>query len=347
MTLRRMLGISSAVLLPLVFTGCAGLKSTKTDASNLEGVAYYMPMRAFILKVTTVGGAVTTLTWEVSPSLPDLRQAYSLNFDPHWIGKTTIDVAVGPSGLLGSANTSTTSSIAEIAKMQSAAAAAKAKMLASQEECPTDDTFVFYILAPTKDGVVCKKGDGNAVQYRIDALQLLGAEDSKTAKSARPLHVPAEGSVQGVFYRMERPYTASAWSTTGANKAISQLATSLLSVPNESPTMYLPFGRTLFAANDAKVTFTEGVLSKYAQADEGELVAFLQFPATILGAYFSAVGNIFGAFSTRDVKDAQLRLQQLKLDIFADQLAKCKAALDKGDSAALTALACDKLSVPP
>ena len=345
MTLRFMLRILSGALLPLVFTGCAGLKSSKADPSNLEGVAYYMPMRAFVLTVTTVGGAVTALKWELSPSLPDLRQAYSLNFNPHWIGKTTIDVAVGPSGLLGSANTSTTSSIAELAKMQSAAATAKAKMLVAAEECPPDGTFVFYILAPTKDGAVCKKGDGNAVQYRIEALPLLGAVDTKTTKTHPPVHVPAEGAVQGVFYRMERPYTASAWATTGANRAISQLATSLLSTPNESPTMYLPFGRTLFAANDAKVTFSEGVLQKYTQADEGELVASLQFPAKILGAYFSAVGNIFSAFSTRDVKDAELKLQELKLDLFADQLAKCKAALDKGDSAALTALACDKLSV--
>ena len=111
--------------------------------------------------------------------------------------------------------------------------------------------------------------------------------------------------------------------------------------------MFLPFGQTLFAANDGKVTFDEGVLSTYKQDDQGELVALLQFPATILGAYFTAVGNIFSAFSSRDTNEANLKLKELKLSVLRDQIAKCMVALEANDKPALTALSCATLTAIP
>ncbi|WP_326538789.1 hypothetical protein [Pseudorhodoferax sp.] len=334
-TLRALLAV-----IPALLAGCAGLKSEQVDDNKVSGVAYYMPMRAFVLTVTKEKGVVKSLAWAASDPVPDLRKAYSLAFNPHWIGKTKIDVVVGQSGLLGAANTATTSSITELSTVLNKSVAADARTIEPSNKCPDEGAFVFYLMKVSALGNVC----GGEVEYAIKALAMGAPENPEDNNVGSPRHIDAKSSVQGVFYRVNRPYTASAWAI-GPNKSMSVLSTNLLSVPNESPTMYLPFGKTLFAANDAKVTFSDGVLSKYVQEDEGELVALLQFPAKILGAYFTAIGNLFTAFSDKETNEAQLKLDEFKLALLADKLAKCKEALDKKDEAALTALSCSTLSV--
>lgn len=327
-----------AVVTFIAMTGCAGLKSASTDQDYVSGLAYYMPKRAFVLTVTMEVGAVKDLKWDVSAALPDLTKTYSLSYHPHWIGKTTIDVAVGPSGLLGVANTATTDSATELKKIVQAAAATKAKSVTKADPCPANGVFVFYFPEMSQDKVC-----NGLVEYRIEAMSL-DKNDNKPVAGHKdsPRNIDRGESRQGVFYRQNRPYIATAWSASG-----SALATSLLSAPNDSPTMFLPFGRTLFAANDGKVTLDDGVLSTYKQADDGELVALLQFPATILGAYFSAVGNIFSAFSNRETNEANLKVKELKLGILRDQLAKCTVALEANDKDALETLDCANLAAMP
>lgn len=322
-----------ACLSTLVLAGCAGLKSEVVDRTDkISGVAYYMPLKAFVLTVTKAGDKVTKLDWKESPAIPDLRKTYSLSYHPHWIGKTTIDVSVAANGLLGVTNTTTTDSAAALAKIQPKAFSVAAKTLQESDSCPTDGEFAFFLFEAGR-GTVC-----GVVSYNIEAISV-GNKPVDTPRDAGDASaaITQRQSGQGVFYRQNRPYTASASSEA-------MLATSLLAMPNESPTMYLPFGRTLFAANDGKVTFEDGMLTSYKQSDEGELVALLQFPATIASAYFTAIGNIFTAFSNKDSKDAELKVKELKLDILQAQLAKCKAALDKGDTAALQTLGCASLS---
>lgn len=321
-----------------MMTACAGLKSQQADQDRVSGVAYYMPKRAFMLTVTTVVGEIKELKWEVSPAMPDLTKTYSLRYHPHWIGKTTIDVAVGPNGLLGVANTATTDSATELKKIVAAASTAKTRTLKADEACPRNASFTFYFFEPA-EGTRCS----GLVEFRIEPVPLDSAGKAPASGHKNsPRQIESNESRQGIFYRQDRPYILTAWSPRDA-----ALTTSLLSAPNQSPTMFLPYGRTLFAANDGKVTFNEGVLSTYKQDDDGELVALLKFPAAILGAYFIAIGNVFSAFSAKDADDYNLKIKEVKLGILREKLAKCVAALETNDKPALEALDCANLSAFP
>ena len=140
---------SAALMLIFSLAGCAGLTSQKVaDPNQLEGVAYFMPMKYFTLTVTKAGGQVTTVEWSESAAFPDLSRAYSLNYTPHLIGKTSVAVEVAPNGLLGSANTSTTDSNAELAKITPKILGMKAQFRSAGEGCAEDGSFVFMFPSP-------------------------------------------------------------------------------------------------------------------------------------------------------------------------------------------------------
>ena len=151
-----------------------------------------------------------------------------------------------------------------------------------------------------------------------------------------PTHLKAHGKVPGIFYRLNRPYIATA-------SAPGVFQTKLLFTPNESPNYFLPYGRTLFAANDGKIELTEGVLKKYTQENDGELVALLNAPASVLSAYFTAVGNVFTAFQAKDLNQITRLENDLKMDALQRKLDKCKAAAKANDDATWASQQCDAI----
>jgi hypothetical protein len=329
-------------LAAVLVSGCAGLTSQRdVDQNQLEGLAYYMPMKHFALTVTKGGGKVTALTWSESDAFPDLSRTYALRYNAHLIGKTTILAEVGPSGLLGKANTATTDSAAALATVTPSAQTTRAKSLKPTDACAGDGSFVFLFPDPKK-GKVC----GDEVEYSIERIDVRQESDGNvqykpfTAGAlASPVHLPRDAAAPGLFYRLNRPYVA-----TAAASASGQYQTKLLFVPNESPNFFLPFGRTLFAANDGKVELTDGVLKKYEQENDGEFVALLKFPASVLSAYFTAVGNVFSAFALNDKNEAARRVNDLKVDLLRLKIEKCREALAKRDDATMQSLQCDALA---
>jgi hypothetical protein len=327
----RVLETVAALIASAALGGCAGLTSERgADPNKLEGAAYFMPMKYFTLTVTKAGGKVTALDWTESAAFPDLRRAYSLRYTPHLIGKTTVTVEVGPSGLLGTANTTTTDSTVELAKLVKQQTGVKALLQKPADACAADGTFVFMFMKPEDAAKpVCRN-----VVISIERALPDGAP--KAGELSSPLHINDGASVPGIFYRLNRPYIATA-------SADGQHMTKLLFVPNESPNLVLPYGRTLFAANDGKIELTEGVLKKYEQANDGELVALLKFPASVLSAYFTAVGNVFSAFSAGDKNEVDRLANELKMDALRRKLDKCKDAAQKPDDDAWKTLQCDAI----
>lgn len=329
-TLHRVLRPAAALVAAGAVAGCAGLTSQRgADPDRLEGAAYFMPMKYFSLTVTKAGGKVTGLDWSESATFPDLRRAYSLRYTPHLIGKTTITVEVGPNGLLGAANTNTTDSTVELAKLvKQSPPGSKALLLATEDKCADDGSFVFMFATPeAASKPVCGNVTVSIQRAQPGNPTTVGHVDS-------PLHLGNGAVVPGVFYRLNRPYIATA-------SADGQHMTKLLFVPNESPNLFLPYGRTLFAANDGKIELTDGILKKYEQANDGELVALLKFPASVLSAYFTAVGNVFSAFAGRDKNEVDRLTNELKMDALKRKLDKCKDAAQKKDDDAWKALQCD------
>lgn len=315
--------------------GCAGLESGRANSGEaIKGVAYYMPMRYFLLTVEREGGATKKAEWSVTDVFPDVSQPYYLKYNPHLIGKTETSIEVNKFGLLGSATTKVSDSAAALSTVVKAPGFSTKGIIKEKEEqqCGDAGTTVFVVDGPRK-GRVCAD-----VDYDLSPLP-----SSKILTEKTSFFVPnagADGGVtSGVFYKQERPYIAEAATKNGVSSKIVLAA-------NNSPVMLLPYARTLFSANDGQVTFDNGMPTKYTQSTDGEFVALLKIPAAILSAYFAAIGNVFNAFSSREADEQSLALQRYKIAVAEHKLEKCKQALEADDKDAMTALGCDDLASP-
>lgn len=331
LTLRSLPKSLGGLAVAALLAGCAGLTSQRdADPNQLEGVAYFMPMKYFTLTVTKEGGKVMGLEWSESTAFPDLSRAYALSYTPHLIGRTSVAVEVGDNGLLSSASTNTTDSNIELAKVVASQKTNRAQLLSAKDNCTESGTFVFMFPS------VKETPESVCVDVNLSIRLAATGGDSQATDHASPVHIKAGDKVPGIFYRLNRPYIATA-SAPGVFK------TKLLFTPNESPNYFLPFGRTLFAANDGKMELTEGVLKRYTQANDGELVALLNFPASVLSAYFNAVGNVFMAFQTQDMNQITRLENELKMDALRRKLDKCKSAAKAKDEATWASLQCDAI----
>lgn len=311
-------------------SGCAGLQSTKVEnGSVIEGVAYHMPMRYFILTVERASGASVKAEWAVSDIYPDASQQYALRFNPHLIGKTEVSIEVNSSGLLGSAKTKVSDSAAALATV-TRIPGFKSKGAQQSRTCTATGTEVFVYDAAI-EATVC-----DDVQIAIAKLPSPKIDSSKKVADFRD--AGTAGSLQsGVFYKQERPYLVEA-TTQNITRSKIVLAS------NDSPVVFLPYGKTLFAANDGQITFSNGIPTSFTQSTDGEFVALLKIPATILSAYFTAVGNVFDAFSSREAYKQSNALERYKLSLAAYKLEKCKDAFEKKDTEAMKILECAALS---
>jgi len=335
----RLCGIALFIAGSTVLQGCAGLRSSVIEEKDrpertAEGVTYHLPMRYFLLQIDREGGATKSASFSTTAAMPDLSKTYILSYHRHLIGKTTTTIGVGPSGLLTNADTSTTDSAAELAKIVPKSYP-KMAGLAIQNTlvpppCASEGSLIFVFHEEVK-GRLCD------VEFSIERLPLAAGTPPKEFKDADK----DVRSVTGVFYRQERPFLTTLKFPT---KKGSIDASQILLAPNQSPVMLLPYARTVFAVNDGRITLVDGTPQQYVQSTDGEFVALLNIPSAILSGYFTAVGNVFSAFSARDEKEQQLAVQKYKLALLAYKLARCKEALEQKDTTAMETLQCSSLS---
>jgi hypothetical protein len=335
-------GLGAAALLH----GCAGIQTTVPNAdAKLEGVAYYLPMRYFMLSVVREKGATKSAEWTESPLVPDSRRAYTLSFNPHLIGKTDITIQVNSVGLLSTANTKTTDSAVELGTVKpiDATIQARGQIVEPQVKCADDGNFV-YLFDPTETPTIACEG----IQISIKPLPLTVAGTPKVGAPTTKTFVDADAvlkSAPGVFYRQQRPYLVHV-SVVEKRKTTIDVNKVLLA-PNQSPVVLLPYARTLFAANEGKIVLVDGMPQSYVQSTDGEFVALLKVPAAVLTAYFTAIGSVFNAFSTKATKEYELAVKEYKLSLAAYKLERCKEAFEKGDKTSMDTLQCASISTTP
>lgn len=81
--------------------------------------------------------------------------------------------------------------------------------------------------------------------------------------------------------------------------------------------------------------------TKYDQSTDGEVVGLLTIPATVLAAYFSAVGKIFDSFKSNDDKQSEALSASTKLEMAKIKYAACSDAITSGkDDSTLEKLGC-------
>jgi len=343
MTRRCMHSLAAAagVWIAVTLQGCAGIQSNVLkEQQKVEGLAYHLPMRYFVLTVVRAKGSTTGADWSESEVVADTRKTYALQYNPHLIGKTETTLEASVAGLLGTANTKTTDSAAALAEVvETKRLLMKGAFAKMEGECGADGTFVYLFEGTTTPARLC--GD---IEYGVTPLPLAGV-GLKAASAAKPADADMGiDAAAGVFYRQQRPYIAHV--RAGAGSAIVVETSKILLAPNESPVMLLPYARTLFAANDGKITLDKGMPTKYEQSTDGEFVALLKVPAAVLSAYFTAMGNVFSAFTSNATKEQELAIKQYRLALLAYKLERCQEAFKKDDKTAMETLQCDSLAAP-
>jgi hypothetical protein len=351
MTASRQLALLALLSALGALTACAGLTSSvlPKETPVEKGVAYHMPMRYFLLTISRIqsqnGWGSTSAILTESPFIADVSTTYVLKYSAHLIGKTTTKIGVSRAGLLTTAETNTTSSIVELEKFTGKAATSDAGALRSDNDaCNGTGPFTFAIAPQATHYERTYCGDVLVTITPVAGKSNLQVDAAPRAASAASSVFPStpdskrDGWESGIYYKQMRSYIATVTSGQTIRQAL------VIGAPNASPVMFLPYGRTLFSANDGKIALEDGMVSSYTQANEGEFVSLLSFPATVLSAYFKAVGNVFAAFTTRDADEQKLALKRLQLEVFAQKLEQCNAVSSTPEK--YKDLGCETLSVP-
>jgi hypothetical protein len=276
-------------------TGCASVSSVKVDDKHhAEGLAYFLPRRDVVLKVTVPEKpGPLQATVDTTDPMPDLGAAFVAQIPRSQIAKINSTLQVNAHGLLNSDSTgAATSNLNSI--LQSLAGiqpALKTMDFAPtvQSSCSVGDHSMVVGINEAGNGWVLPKPASN-VEFCNVRFELTNPMNG-TAPAG---FAPAAGkSAPGLYYRIQLPYVVRATPTMGAGPLDSR--DFLVFSPTRSPTYLLPVARAGFGNNTASFSFDNGVPLKYGQSIDSELAGVVQLPATLVKAYFQAIGEMFTA----------------------------------------------------
>lgn len=317
----------------LLLAGCSSLQSSRSPGhAGVEGLVYYLPNADIQLTVVKAGDAITAVTIGVTPSYPDLGHRYVLSHERNPVGKSTLNVGVA-SGLLQSTRATSVSQVADIVT-SIAGAVGTGRGLASASAvgvspCPAAGTFTFVY--PT---AASSPPPRSACGLTVD-IAPLGIDAAPAVAPAMPPGPDGAGEevgYSGLYFRQNEPYLVTV--SNGFDVA------AIVFSPTRSPTFRLPVKRSFFADNDADFAFVNGVPTKYEETTGSEVVALLQLPATIVSAYFKAVGAIFDSFKSSDASQANALSAQLALELAKRKYDACIVAIRNKDDATIQQLGC-------
>lgn len=309
-----------------LISACSGVKSIPNpDQDNLDGLIYYMPMKDLIVTVE-IGekNTLSSVTIGTSDAYADRSKKYSLSFQKALLADNDINIGTNSAGLLKSATSETTSQVSEIFKGLASLAgnAAGAKSLTEGPTC-TKGSHVFAYKFPMPAGQAPCGVTINVERH----------DNAVTESSTKRVDDNKSGN-SGIFYKQEIAYLISVTYPGELNAA------KIVTSPSESPVYFLPISKTLFSTSKADFIFSDGVPTKFAQKADSELVSLFSLPATIIGAYFSAVGNIFNSFKTNDDKQVAALQSELALEIQKRKTKDCMEAAKAGRADDIKKLGC-------
>ncbi len=290
------------VLSVISLTACASTTSTIVNEKDIDGLTYFMPNKDFIVTITMTepdshgSNKVSNIVFSASTAYADRSKQYVLKHGTNLFNDSKLDVTVDTTGLLKSSTSTSTSKVAEVLVGLATTAGYKAsKSIAPSCNKAGDYVFIFE---PSD-----KPTDKCGVHIEISSL-------TKSADTIKTTIKKPDSSYSGVFYRQEEAYKIKA---SFANGDIYKEA--ILYSPSGSETLFLPISKSFFADSESTLTFTDGMPTGYKQDDKSELVGAFAIPAKVIGAYFKAVGELFGAFSTKNTNESALIKSESSLEL--------------------------------
>ncbi len=315
----------------LFITSCSSIKSIEMPLrSQMGGLSYYMPKKDLVVKVKVDQGQISEVTFEESLVYPDLSKPYMLKFAHNAMGKNTLKVGITKEGLLTSVSSTTISDVSDIIG-SIGTNAGNVKGLSPEKDakkkkplCHEDGDYVFVYPIPSVTYVYTPCGNDPKFTIAISRLTP-DTESFPHSKEESKSH-------SGIFYRQNEPYKV-----TASSKKVN--ASDIIYSPSNSETSFIPIAKTVFANNKADFSFTDGMITKYEQDVDGEVLALLQTPAKVVAGYFSAIGQVFDGFSTTDTKEIAMMNKSLELQIAKEKYINCSKAV--GNKELMNELGCN------
>jgi len=320
---------TASAALMLAVTGCASVQSTSLASDQATaGLVYRLPKKLIVVTyAVTDDGKPGTATVAVSGALPDMSMRYVANFSRNLLGKNTLEIGIGPNGLLTSSKASTTSQIELIlANLASAAGALTVASAAVNNDATPK----------------CVKKGTYVTTYSLEDFAKGGVGFCDLSVTARRISGPTmpakidmgSGAQTGYFYRTTVPVTVTV-------KYLPSFARSeesaVVLLPDVESLEFLPVERSLFANNSAEFTFVDGTPTLYKQDVDGEILALSKLPAAVLKGYFEAIGTAFTQRSTNATSEAMLFAKLDALALQRQRSALCDKAIASGDATAILA----------
>lgn len=227
---------------------------------------------------------VHVITVEAGPAYPDTLRRFVLDYQRNFVGTNKLDIKVNERGLLDSAGSTTTTGVSDMLSSLASALGSQRTLGINafappgSAPCEPGQTYTRVIKPEQLSATIAPLCD---FDIAVESL----AADTLWESSAR-IEENANKVQSGVFYRQGLPYQVT----------VSQQANGrdfLVFSPSAAPISYLPIRRSVFADNEAKLLFTNGMPTGYEQSVDGEVVGFLKLPASVIEAYFSAIGSMF------------------------------------------------------
>jgi hypothetical protein len=320
--------ITAAALLFTV-AGCASVQSTSLAADQaVPGLVYRLPKKLIVVTyVVPEDGKPGTATIAASGAVPDMSTRYVANFSRNLIGKNTLEIGIGTSGLLTSSKASTTSQIELILANLAGAAGSLPTLSAmrTSEAAPQCVSKGTYTTTYAFEDLV-RDGSSRFCDLTVTAERIPG--------STRPTKIAmGSGAQSGYFYRTTVPVMV----TVTYSRFARSDERAVVLLPDLDSLEFLPVERSLFANNSAEFTFVDGIPTVYKQDVDGELLALSKLPAAVLKGYFEAIGTAFSQRSTNATNEALLLSKLDALSLQRQRSAQCEKAIASGDAAAILA----------
>jgi hypothetical protein len=327
---------------PLIFivSGCSSYESRlENDPQVGDGIVYYMPIRP--IKVTVAIDATTgkyTSTIEDGVTVADSSHRFLLSYSQNLVGTNHMNITVNSQGLLESSNADTTSHVVDIVKNVATTAGdiaglapaappvpgapAPPKPPQPKGGCQLGQTYTILVFPEDRGASICG----------IEVLVEPASPSAARLGDPRPASVVGTDFRSGIYYKTDIPYKVTMIDLNKKKHEEIHLS------PDESPVIFQPITRTLFADNKVTVVLSDGVLKSVEQSSDGELVGLSALPPAAMSSYLGAVGNVLSAVGT-NVNDQKaliadresLAVARVKSQVCQSTIAANPVATKSGD----------------
>ena len=160
-------------------------------------------------------------------------------------------------------------------------------------------------------------------------------------------------SLPGLFYKQDIPYKVNIYNSDcnksvdnnktqneSSNKEQDQdkskgdkpeckdyVASFLAFSPNASKVYFAPVTETLFTDNTSDITLVNGVVNSMKENTDSELLGLSKIPATVLGAYTNATGEIFSGLGMVTKNQGTLQSNEQTVLLNAQKITRCQMAI--------------------